>query len=509
MLDRRTFLALLGGAAALQPSHAATGQVDARVTLGDPEPFSRALLEDEARALAARAYEARPSIPKAWTEMTYDQYRTYWFRSSDALWSDTDVPLRVDLLHPGLYYHRPVRLDVAEGAFARKILFDMDLFDRTDMAPELPVDDTLGYSGIRLRAEVNNPDIFQEFMVFQGASYFRAIGRNLTYGLSARGLAIGTGSPQGEEFPDFVRLILERPEAGASRFKVHGLLDSPSVAGVYSFDISADDATEVDVEAILFPREPMNNVGLAPLTSMFFFDQTNRHRFDDYRPAVHDNDGLSIINGNGEKLWRPLANPKTLQISAFVDNGPRGFGLLQRSRKFSDFADLEALYHNRPGLWIEPKEDWGRGSVTLVEIPTDKEIYDNIVAYWRPREDLQPGTEARFGYRMTWSDQPHPPMDVPHVTQTRVGSSGFGSQVVTIDYSPDATLPDDLGVLEAKVALSNGSLKAAKIQRNPETGGVRLAFTFDPEDAQLIEMRAQIEQESVRKSEVWLYRWTA
>lgn len=504
MMDRRTFTALAAAAAAL-PGGARAQTGDTPIEFGPAEPFSHELLIEEARRRGAARYQSRPTVPAAWTDINYDQYRTYWFRSSDALWSDTDTPLRVDFLHPGLYYEYGVRIDVAEGGEAREVLFDMDLFDRTDQAPEFPMDDTVGFSGMRLRAPLVTPDIYTEFMVFQGASYFRAIARDLIYGLSARGLAIGTGSPEGEEFPDFVRMILERPEPGARTYVVHALLDSPSVAGAYRFEITTGDSTEVEVSATLFPRRALSNVGIAPLTSMFLFDQTNRNRFDDYRPAVHDSGGLAILNGAGEQIWRPLANPTTLQISAFQDQGPRGFGLLQRGRAFEDFADLEALYHRRPGLWIEPREDWGPGSITLVEIPIDKEFYDNIVAYWRPRADLVPGQAARFGYRMIWAGRPAPLGPIARVERTRLGAGPNGGQVVTIDY--DSPIEGD-GEITPVVKLSAGEITAQKLQVNPDTGNQRLVFTFEPGDTRMIEMRAQIERAGARASEVWLYRWT-
>ena len=71
------------------------------------------------------------------------------------------------------------------------------------------------------------------------------------------------------------------------------------------------------------------------MTSMFFFGPNDRKDVDDFRPAVHDSDGLAIYNGQDEELWRPLSNPRDLQISTFADLNPRGFGLMQREKEIS------------------------------------------------------------------------------------------------------------------------------------------------------------------------------
>ena len=264
----------------------------------------------------------------------------------------------------------------------------------------------------------------------------------------------------------------------------------------------------MQVSATIFPRRDLTHVGIAPLTSMFQFDETNRDRFSDFRPAVHDNDGLLIANGAGETIWRPLANPKTLQISAFRDDSPKGFGLMQRARQFSDFADLSALYHRRPGAWIEPGEGWGPGAVTLVEIPTDREIYDNIVCYWRPDSGLAAGQEHQFSYRMLWGDDSRYGKGL-RVFNTRIGKAFEDGIIVAIDFEDGPDVPDDLGQLERLIRSSAGEVSTGVVQRNPDTGGPRLAFKFHPGDASLIEFRAQLRHDGKPLSETWLYRWTA
>jgi glucans biosynthesis protein len=245
---------------------------------------------------------------------------------------------------------------------------------------------------------------------------------------------------------------------------------------------------------------------------MFLYDQTNRWRFRDFRPAVHDSDGLAIWNGAGERLWRPLANPTTLQVSAFVDDGPRGFGLMQRTRALSDFADLEARYERRPSLWIEPREGWGPGVVRLVEIPSDLEIYDNVVAYWRPRDPLPAGRPHRLGYRMTWFDEgatDPAPSPVAIVARTYLGDDFARERLIAaIDFTPHPELGDDPDALTPVVQASAGDASGGVVKRNPETGGIRLTLSFDPGDANLVELRAQLLRDGRPASEVWLYRWT-
>ncbi len=500
-LNRRTFIATL---AALSAAPAV-----ARDELVVSEtPFSREWLVAEAERLAKSPHVPAPDVPEAWRNLTYDQYKSIWFNSQKAIWADEARALQLDLFAAGLFFEHPVEVSIVESGVARTLGFDISLFDKTDKFPDLPVED-MGYSGIRLRAELHKRGIFEEFMVFQGASYFRMIGNGQTYGLSARGLALRTGDDAGEEFPEFTRFWVETAPAGAETFTVHALLDGPSVCGAYTFVITPGMPARVEVTVTLFARVALDHVGLAPLTSMFLFDETNRHRFDDFRPAVHDSEGLLIHNGNGEVLWRALANPAALQFSSFVDDNPKGFGLMQRNRRAEDYADLEAQYEKRPSLWIIPRGDWGPGTVRLVEIPADREIYDNIVAYWLPHAQYAAATRHDFAYGMEWGDNPTDLPDVAKVTNTRIGK-GFDQlkTVVTIDFADHPGLAGDLKDLVVRLGGRN-DLEPAVVQRNPGTGGVRVALSLQPGEERAIELRAQIFRDGTPVSEVWLYRWTA
>ena len=503
---RREFLATLAAIAA-SPTLAQSQEPGLQV--GEGIPFDPADVVALARRLSESDYQEPGRVNEDWTNISYEDYVSIWFDGRNALWeNEADTPVRLDVFAPGLYFPNPIDISVVEDGMVRPLLFDLEVFDRTDKFPELTIDDSLGYSGLRLRAELEKSGIFQEFAVFQGASYFRAIGTGDIYGLSARGLAIDTAEPEGEEFPNFRGFWLEKPEPGAASVVLHALLDSPSCTGAYRFNITTGQPLTMDIEAHVFPRRDLENVGIAPLTSMFQYDQTNRSRFTDFRPAVHDNDGLQIVNGAGETIWRPLANPKNLQISSFVDENPRGFGLMQRARRYSDFEDLEALYHRRPGAWIEPQGDWGRGTVRLTEIPTTSEIFDNIVCYWQPEGGLPAGQEATYSYRLTWGEE------VGYGGGLKAMNSTIGSAfendgiIVLIDFEDGVDVPENLDEIEKLIRGSAGEVSGGVLQRNPETNGPRLAFKFHPGEAQSIEFRAQLRLNGEPLSEVWLYRWT-
>ena len=497
-LTRRAFLA----------STSALAFAPAAIATGGGDPFDREDVIAMARDLASRDYAEREMVPREWRDLTYEQYRLIRFRLDRALWYETETPFNVDFFTPGLYFPRSVKVSTVEDGMTTPVAFDLSMFDISRKVPRLPMDETLGFSGLRLRTEMQRPGKIDEFCVWQGASYFRAIGLHGIYGLSARGLALKTGDPDGEEFPEFIRFWLERPRPGQRNMVVHALMDSPGVTGAYRFNVTAGADCVMDIEAVLFPRTELTHVGIAPGTSMFLFDQTNHNRFDDFRPAVHDSDGLLIRNGAGEVLWRPLANPTRLQVSSFVDMNPRGFGLMQRKRRFPDYADLEANYHKRPGLWVEPGEDWGKGSVTLVEIPADQEIYDNIVAYWRPAEPYAAGSQVNLSYRLIWGAEPQR-SSMPRVINTAMGDNTFGEgRLAVIDFEPSG-LFDDLDAITVFVGSPHADTSDGVLQRNPDTGGPRLAFSFDPGERSHVELRAQLLKDKRPASEVWLYRWTS
>ncbi|MCB1476490.1 MAG: glucan biosynthesis protein [Rhodobiaceae bacterium] len=510
-MNRRDFFAGGAAAAALVPfvrqlAENGLGFIGTAQAADEGRPFDRQWLVELARKLATQDFKPlETGLPDPLPSLTYDQYRAIRFRPDAALWKDEGRGYTIDLFHAGFYFKIPVLMFVVDEGVATRIHFTPDMFDYGPEVPPIPQDQDLPFSGFRARRPINNSDVWDEFLVFQGASYFRAVGKGQQYGLSARGLAIGTASAGGEEFPAFTRFYLERPGPGARVLVVHALLQSESATGAYRFTVRAGDETVMDVEATIFARKPIENIGLAPLTSMFMYDSTNRGRFDDWRNAVHDSDGLLMINWAGERLWRPLANPELLQISAFVDRGPQGFGLIQRRHAFTDFQDLEARYDLRPSLWVEPVGDWGEGSVVLVEIPTDREVHDNIVAYWRPAKPVTSEGPLQFTYRLRWGNGPVGE-GIGIVAATRMGRNfNQDREIAVIDFEGATFDPG------ATVELSNsaGVVSRQNLQPNPVTGGMRASFEFDPQGAELIEFRLRVVAGDRPLTETWIYRWTA
>ncbi len=479
--------------------------------LGDPVPFSAGLVRRLAQKLASRKYSPPAlKLPKALEDLTYDQYRDIRFRPDQAVWRDEKLPFQMHMFHNGFFYKQPVKINLVENDESRKLLYSSDYYSFGPSVQPPPPGYDLGFAGFRLHTPINRADYFDEMVVFQGASYFRAVAKGQHYGLSARGLAIDTAEPSGEEFPIFRSFWVEKPVPGATSVVVHALLDSPRTTGAYRFTIRPGVITEMDVEVTLYPRTNLARVGFAPLTSMFLFSASDRLGVDDFRPAVHDSSGLSIRNGQGEWLWRPLSNPASLQYSVFMDHSPRGFGLLQRDRRFENFEDLEARYERRPSVWIEPIGDWGPGGVHLVEIPSKSEINDNIVVYWRPADTIPGGSEYVLNYRMQWCNAPMPPPDVAQVVATRLGTGwDTDTRLFVIDFVGgvlDQLAPET--VPEPVIYTSHGRIINPVVQPNPETKGWRLSFELETGDAQVVELRSHLANAKDVLSEVWVYRWT-
>jgi len=503
--NRRQCLALFGGLSALGFLPAGAEEVKG-MSLGPATAFTPEMVADRARALAAAAYQPPPAVDQAWLNLNYDAYRNIWFDTRHALYRGQPGAAQAEFFVAGLYFRDKIAMNAVEGGQSRPITFELRTFDMTDQFPALPEAGT-GFAGFRILGELEVQDRFQEYAVFQGASYFRAIGRGQSYGLSARGLALNVADTKGEEFPVFREFWIEAADPGAPTVVVHALMDSPSVAGAYQFRITKGDTTRMEVSARLFPRVALDAVGLAPGTSMFLFSDINRHAFDDFRKAVHDSDGLLMLNGAGEMLWRPLMNPSAVEVSVFADTSPRGFGLMQRARQPGDYDDLAAHYERRPSLWVEPVGDWGKGAVVLVEIPTDKEINDNIVSYWRPAEPLVAGQEHAFAWTLHWCATAPAEGVVAPVVASSTGARVFEEgRLFAIDFAPHPALGIDPAQIEPRVTTSAGEITFPVLQMNPATGGMRLDFTLKGNPPRA-ELRAELWRNGQRVAEVWLNRW--
>jgi glucans biosynthesis protein len=503
-LNRRRFLQ----AAAALPLASSTASGIVSPARADSTAFDRSIVRQIARDAASKPFKAADTrLPNTLKDLDYDHYRAIRFLPERALWRGEKLPFEVQFFHRGFFYAPRVDIyEVANGQ-ATRIAYRSDQFSFGNTPPPGPEAD-LGFAGFRLHAPINRPDYYDEVCVFLGASYFRAVARGEIYGLSARGLAINTGEAKGEEFPLFKTFWIEKPAANANSIVVHALLDSESAAAAYRFTIRPGDTTVLDVEMAIYPRVDLDHAGLAPMTSMFFFGPNDRTEVDDFRPSVHDSDGFAIFNGRGEELWRPLGNPKDLQISTFADLNPRGFGLMQREKDFREYQDLESGFERRPSLWVEPIGDWGDGSVQLIEIPTKEEIHDNIAGFWRPRNALQAKGEHTYTYRLHWGPDAPKATSLARFSRTAVGAKGDAAKIFVLDVVGERLKSADPKAVRGNVSAEKAEIRNVVTQPNPATGGWRLSFELSVKEKNPIELRAALMQGNDAISEVWVYRWT-
>ena len=468
-------------------------------------------VRDIAERLSAESYQPDDLVlPEPLRGLDPPTYNKISYRDEDALWRDEDSRFRIVFRHLGSYYKKPIKVNVIDQGGLTEVGFNKNLFNYgiEGLSDQLP--GNLGFAGLTLHYSSDGPGHYPEIGTFHGASYFRLLGRDQQYGISARGLAIDTALPKGEEFPMFREFWLEKPGPGADEIKILALLDSPSITGAFEFIIHPSVVTVADVKSSLFPRRGIEKLGIAPLTSMFMFGENRGRQFDDFRPELHDSDGLLINNGTGEWLWRPLANHKTLQVSAFLDENPRGFGLFQRDLDFNHYQDLVDRYHKRPSTWVEPTSPWGPGHVELIEIPSDHKDNDNVVAFWVPDAPAEVGRPIDLSYRLHFQlDQPRRP-PLGRVEATRIGpaESGAGRRFV-VDFVGgrlDELAPD--AQLKARVKTHQGELGPWTLVHNKELGGWRLAFDLLPNGEPLCEMRAILSLNDEDVTEIWTYRWT-
>ncbi len=478
--------------------------------LGAAEPFSFDILVDKAKALAAKPYEEyKPPHPDLLDKIDYDAHWKIRFKPDSTIRLDDKIPLQ--FFHLGKYFRAPVRIALVENGEARQVVYREDYFTMPDDSPAKAIEKEAGFAGFRIM----RPDMKTDWISYLGGAYFRTDGAQKQYGLSARGIAIDTGLSTPEEFPRFTEFYIAKGEGPDEDVVIYALLDGPSVTGAYRFQGRNSDGKGqvLTVSSRLFFRKPVERLGIAPLTSMYWYSETNRAETFDWRPEVHDSDGLAIITGTGEHIWRPLNNPARVVTSSFIDDNVRGFGLVQRDRLFDHYQDDSVFYEKRPSVWIEPIGDWGKGVVQLVEIPTDDEIYDNIVSYWLPEDLPKAGDERRFDYRMHWvSNEPFPGKQ-GHTVATYLGQGGVPGKPrpddevrVVVDF--DGPMLKGVGRkdgVKPKITLSG-----AKVTRSyalPVVGTDRWRMIFDlkmPKKTETIDIRAFLDKDGKPLTETWL-----
>nr|WP_269836176.1 glucan biosynthesis protein G [Pseudomonas sp. MF2846] len=476
--------------------------------------FSLDDVSAKAKELAGQKYEApRSNLPNEFREMKFADYQKIRFRNEKAEWADQNTPFKLSFYHQGMHFDTPVKINEVTADSVHEIKYDPTRFDFGDVKFDPKATEQLGYAGFRVLFPINKADKQDEIMTMLGASYFRVVGKDQVYGLSARGMAIDTALPSGEEFPRFTEFWIERPKPGDKHLVIFALLDSPRATGAYRLILRPGTDTVVDVKSQMFLRDKVSKLGVAPLTSMFLFGANQPSKVLNYRRELHDSSGLSIHAGNGEWIWRPLNNPKHLSVSNFSVENPRGFGLLQRGRNFSHYEDLDDNYDKRPSAWIEPEGDWGKGSVDLVEIPTADETNDNIVAFWSPAELPEVGKPLDVAYRLHWTldDAAFHSPDSAWVKQTLRSTGDVkqsnlirqpdGSVAYLVDFegpSLKKLLPD--APVRSQVSVGdNAELVENSVRYNEHTKGWRLTLRMKIKDSSKpTEMRAALVQDIVQ-----------
>jgi glucans biosynthesis protein len=482
-----------------------------------PAAFDYAVLKGRARALANTAYRPPERLaPQFLRELTYDQYQAIGFRHEHALWAQLPSAFRLEFFHCGRGFKEPVQLYELVNGEAREIRYrpEMFKFDGSGIdTRQLPAD--LAFAGFRVHTSTNWRE---DIAVFLGASYFRARGSDSRqFGLSARGLAIDTAMDI-EEWPRFVAFWLERPSPESRTLVFYGLLDSLSATGAYRFALTPGAPQVMEVDAAMYPRLSVRRLGLAPLTSMYQCGENDRRLANDWRPEIHDSDGLAICTGNGEWLWRPLNNPAAMRISSYLDESPRGFGLLQRDRNFEHYQDDGVFYDRRPSAWIEPKAGWSKGAIQLVELTAPNETFDNIVAYWNPATPAQPGDELLYGYRMYWGTRLPAAPTLAQTVATRTGLGGvighdrqYFSWRFAVDFAGGelAALAKSTEV-EPVVSVARGTVEVPSARPLQSIGGFRVMFDLKPPDDSVepIDVRLFLRHRKQPLTETWMYQWT-
>ena len=492
---------------------------EARADAVQGEPFSFDMLTDAARARAALPAPEAEVLSPLFTDLNYDDYQHIQFRPARARWKSAESTWTLLPFHLGWLFKEPVRLHEVIDGHATELTFTTDDFDyRGHLKEDVPPATALpGVAGFKLTHPLNRADKMDEIISFVGASYFRALGQGNTYGLSARGLAIDSGLTKAEEFPRFSGFWLERPAPGDERVTIYAALDSASVTGAYRFIVTPGVDTTVEVTARLFFRNDVEQLGIAPLTSMFLFADVNRARFLDYRPRVHDSNGLRIVRADGDVIWRALDNPARLATSYYSETQPRRFGLHQRGRDFDDYQDAGARYDLRPSVDVEPIGDWGAGKVRLFELPTDVEVHDNIGAFWIPDQPAKAGDAREFAYRLHWGRlEPDYSDDRAIVRATRSGVGGAAG----VENPPDTRkfvvdfhggmlgrLPDDDTAVEPVLSVSGGTVDVLTLSKLPGEPVWRMAADIAAKDGAVVEMTAHIAGYGRKLSEIWSFQW--
>jgi glucans biosynthesis protein len=466
-----------------------------------------------AAEVAREPYEApREQVTQYFRKLGYDEYRRIKFIPDNSLWRSDKLPFQVQFFHPGYLFNQTIEVNEFTATHTQAIPFSIKFYDYQDLKPSFWARRGLNYAGFRVIHELNQPEKWDEVVSFLGASYFRALAKGQRYGISARGLAINAGGPAPEEFPTFIEFWLGKPDAESKSLTIHALLDSRSVTGAYTFVLTPGDDTTMEVHASLFFRQGVEMLGLAPMSSMFWYGENSPDRFGDFRPEVHDSDGLLVAPKAGERIWRPLTNPAQILRTDFAAPALAGFGLMQRDREFRSYEDLEAYYHARPSIWVEAIGQWPAGRVRVVEMPTRDEYHDNITAFFVPDQPVAPGKSLDLAWRLHWTSKPVYGEPAGWVRATRQtaqdGRAGRTRYVVDFTGLAEKDVPADAQV-EADISIrGEAKLEHQHVVRNDHDGSWRLVMVFNAApEAPASELRARLKLGDRVLTETWAMTW--
>jgi periplasmic glucans biosynthesis protein len=467
-----------------------------------------------AELMAREGYmTASPVVPQELLKLDYDKHRDIRWKDERTLWRKEGLPFQVKFFHLGYLFDRPVDIFEIDGRQPERVRYSPEFFNFGQNSLNTSKYESLGYAGFRVHHPINKPEVLDEVLVFLGASYFRSVAKDLIYGPSARGLAIDTvnDKKRKEEFPAFTKFWLKKPDRYAKHITIYALMESRSVTGAYQFDAEPGPETRIHVRATLFFRKKTENIGYAPITSMYWFGENTSNTFGDFRPEVHDSDGLLMHHANGEWVWRPLSWSKQLQVNVFKDDGSKGFGLLQRDRDFNHYQDLEALYNKRPSVWVQTIKGFDKGSVKLLQLPTNNEYTDNVAVMWSPAESPQPMQPVQIEYVIRWFGEADdlPPVgrcvstrvdyqDTPYYRHFFLEFAGGGLNQLKQGEVPVADI----------VPLNGGKITEQKVEWNDFNRSWRVSFMASKsEENKPIELACRLKQGDTALTETWSYTW--
>ncbi len=522
MISRRTLLKLLAAVQAfgLEPAFAATADAPSKLSFGPPSRFDFETLKGMVADLAAKPYAPPPMPdPDIVKTMNFDTAKHILPDPDHALFGDGRGPYPISLLAVGQLFPKTVRMFALTDGQAREVIFQADYFKSPPDGPLSKLPPTPSpFAGLEFLQAYDKPVLrgHEGWARFIGASYFRAVGEANQFGVSSRAVAQNSGIAIPEEFPDFTHFWVGEGETDDDPITLYALLDGPSIVGAYRFVMHRGRGTTMDITLQLHIRQPIERLGISPMTSMFWYSESVKGAATDWRPEIHDSDGVAMWTANGDHLWRPLIDPDKLTISKFPDDKFRGFGLMQRDKNYDHYLDA-VFYERRPCCWCEPIGDWGKGSVQLLEIPTDNEIYDNIVLSWVADAPNKAGDVLDYRFKLLWRDTDPYPGKLALCVATRLGAGDIQGAprskvlrkfILEFKGGFQATRVADAKP-EPVLETSRGKFLNIVVEPSPDgdLGLWRIQFDLDPDGTDPVDLRCHLAYQGEALTETWVYHY--